>query len=292
MTIYTTGIGSLPFDDADRAVEHVFAHYTLPFLPQLPKRLAVGNMASMFMEALTPEMLGALREKDARAFGAALQVAAKAGDKATAAVAHWPGATPAFKAAAAKAPRLKLQLIGPASFIALAEMQLGPGTVATIAACDWLRALQRTALHVLAPATSEVFWIWDDAILALPKAATIRATWLSSAPSHPRVTEGYHCCAPIPFATLTKALPAKLFAVDLNVVQFEPAELQSFASAGGRLIAGVVDTRDNKVDQAALFRLTAELPRGSVLAYSGGCGTGLHEPQFEAALAKALRTLA
>ncbi|MBI3019238.1 MAG: hypothetical protein HYY61_05035 [Deltaproteobacteria bacterium] len=46
----TTGVGSLPFTSVSQAIEHVFAHYEIPFLPQLPKRHLHEQMLYQFLE--------------------------------------------------------------------------------------------------------------------------------------------------------------------------------------------------------------------------------------------------
>lgn len=287
---YSTGIGSLPFDDPEVAVAHVFAHYSLPFLPQLPRCLAVGDMAAMLAEALTPELLMALKNKDRQHFASTLTQVATNADQAKALIARWPGATASFKRAAAKAPRLKMQLIGPASFITLCDMHLGAGAVPIEATCTWLSLLQKTALEQLAKACEEIVWLWDDALLALPAHAITRALWFQRSPP-PQVREGFHCCAPIPLATLVDKLPVQLLAIDLNVVTTSPQDVQALAQRGGQLIAGIVDTRLTKVDQIGAFRLLAELPRSAVLAVSGGCGTGLHAVGFEKEVAALLSSM-
>ena len=45
-----TGVGSLPFTNANQAIEHVFAHYEIPFLPQLPKQHLHEQMLYQFLE--------------------------------------------------------------------------------------------------------------------------------------------------------------------------------------------------------------------------------------------------
>ncbi len=46
----TTGVGSLPFTSVSQAIEHVFTHYEIPFLPQLPKQHLHEQMLYQFLE--------------------------------------------------------------------------------------------------------------------------------------------------------------------------------------------------------------------------------------------------
>ena len=45
-----TGVGSLPFTSVSQAIEHVFAHYEIPFLPQLPQSHLHEQMLYQFLE--------------------------------------------------------------------------------------------------------------------------------------------------------------------------------------------------------------------------------------------------
>jgi hypothetical protein len=56
-----TGIGSLPHQDADKALDLIFKYTPqVPFWPQLPKRDAREGMTAQFMERLpVPELPGA-----------------------------------------------------------------------------------------------------------------------------------------------------------------------------------------------------------------------------------------
>ncbi len=45
-----TGVGSLPFVSVSQALAHVFAHYEIPFLPQLPKQHLHEQMLYQFLE--------------------------------------------------------------------------------------------------------------------------------------------------------------------------------------------------------------------------------------------------
>jgi methionine synthase II (cobalamin-independent) len=48
----TTGIGSLPYIDAEKSAERIFKTFDIPFWPQLPKRSFKENMYSQFSQGL------------------------------------------------------------------------------------------------------------------------------------------------------------------------------------------------------------------------------------------------
>lgn len=59
----TTGIGSLPFTDADEAVRLVLAHCDIPFWPQLPHRTFKEFMVPQYTEGLPGIVVDTDREK-------------------------------------------------------------------------------------------------------------------------------------------------------------------------------------------------------------------------------------
>ena len=114
----TTGLGSLPFAEPAEAVAHVFAHYDIPFWPQLPK---CGPGEHMLRQFLTPQGRAILAGSD------------EAGGRFDSAASGWPAAdqaaawTPFIKhleaLPAEKRPAwVKGQVTGPYSLEVLLQM--------------------------------------------------------------------------------------------------------------------------------------------------------------------------
>jgi hypothetical protein len=101
---------------------------------------------------------------------------------------------------------------------------------------------------------------------------------------------------PGPLKPLVDALPGAVLAVDANVADLETdaghAARVAHGAAGGRLILGVFDTRPGRFDRAAGIALARRLIGDDVLAFSGGCGTGLLPPATELELAESLAAVA
>jgi hypothetical protein len=280
-TLKTTGIGSLPFLDYEEALAHVFARYTLPFYPQLvrvPCAPEHAALAPMLREVLTREQLDALAQGEAKKL-MKLLAAAPAGEM----FEGWPGMG-AFLARSCDVDEAKVQCVGPATagaLIAAALPSVARREIADVAE-QWVLALTEAACAVLrARSTARFIFVWDDGML---KGGETVHVFLAK--PRDRIRLGVHSCALGSLRALAGAAPGAVLAVDANVVTMD-------ADAEADVILGVVDTRKRRIDKpAALALARTNLKDPRVIALSGGCGTGLHDIDYELTLAQALTEIA
>jgi hypothetical protein len=310
LTMRTTGIGSLPFDEPERALAHAFARYGLPFLPQLPRRTkgSSAEVPPMLAEVLTPRMRSATARHDRHALIEAVRDATIApGTAERQWLAHPCGR--GFLAQAGEHDELKAQLIGPLAATLLLETLVGrdDGEDALFPLLvGWITqltlALTRLVTHGRA---ATLVMLWDDGALPLCADEARRQSYVEVFRSLQAqgVALGVHCCEAIDAAALIETLPGAVLALDTCVVRLdEPAArvaARRHLSRGGRFIFGVFDTRPGRFNRAEGLERTralasmldAAFPDGSwrgQVALSGGCGTGLRSEAFELELAAAL----
>ncbi len=285
--IATTGIGSVPFVDAEAAVKHVFANYSLPFYPQLVQHPSLKGdrvLPSMVREILTDEMQTAVRAKDVAALKSLIGSATD-GD-AAAQIKRQIACAP-FLDRVSTAKSLKLQLVGPHTAHALLAVDCW----------DWVERLSLAWLRLVREksATIAMQLHWDDGLLATKGAAKEHERWRTFAKTvqSAGATLGLHCCAPADLDQLTALGQGKVLALDANVIDLgSPASLEllrAHAASGGRLVLGAFDTRLPKFDRARGQNVAGRFRSvPGLIAISGGCGTGLHGTDYELALARSL----
>lgn len=228
-----TGVGSLPFLDADEAVEFVAEHCPeFPFWPQLPRRSAgegvIGQGMGRLIEYLEPShwpYCWAVRRGAETAFAAALDE-------------YDAGLIPetaegffalerAFRSGRfCSARAVKAQLQGPATLAHCLFLQGQPMSRNSI----WLerlsRFLERQAAWQVARLSAlglPVVLVLDEPAMALagrlgPEASAIISAlrWVIEAARRERAAVGIHCCAPLPSGLLA-GLELDLLSFDANL---------------------------------------------------------------------------
>jgi hypothetical protein len=275
----TTGVGSLPFADAESAVAHVATAYEVPFCPQLPR--LDGDMISEWLGG-DPGRCGWSPDRDRER----------------------PRAWEAFLGRLAASPPahrvVKLQVTGPATLacalgretsrrpeaLALAR-ELAVWLAANVAeqvrtlrarGLDALLVVDEPALHIFGPAGAET--VWDPLRAAAP-------AW------------GLHLCGPVPWATVTRAEPDVL-SFDLALGPLDHVAVRALRhrlAHGGRVAWGVVAPHRPEHAPHALERLRTarSLVReddGAQSLLTPSCGSGRMTPDREAGIATALQDTA
>jgi hypothetical protein len=256
-----TGVGSLPFLDADEAVEFVAEHCPdLPFWPQLPRRTAgegvIGQGMGELIKYLEPSArpyCWSVRDGAGPAFEAALDGPA-AGLSPETAAGFFALERAILSGRFHKARAVKAQLEGPATFAHCLFLNGQP--VARIP--DWLERLagflerqvtwQVDRLRALG---RPVLFVLDEPALALVGGGGPAAPAITSALR--RVLEaarsagaaaGIHCCAPLP-SPLLADLELDLLSFDSHLA-IDENEFVRLARAvmgrGGRLAFGLAPT--------------------------------------------------
>lgn len=297
----TTGIGSLPFRTVDSALQHVFTHYDIPFLPQLP-RLQGGRdpLVPMLREALTPRMRDAIERREPDALAAALDEGAE-DPRIPMDLVRFHPAVAGFLRHLPGSGAAKLQMIGPVAFATLVAAELGATAPDLFEPRAWLwtQALARAWVEVVRGVfAGPLTLLWDDGLLAAtsrrPGIETfhdLRIELLDRA-----VTLGLHTCAPCELDRLRGVFEHTLLAVDLSVTDLESAHYRRSATAhvaaGGAFFFGIVDTQADHVDvkrARSLAHVASEISGDRTTVLTGGCGTGLRTEEFERDMAAALR---
>lgn len=293
--IYTTGIGSVPFDSFESAVAHVVANYSLPFLPEIADLRS--RQPRMMSHLLSGESLAAYERGSWKEFRSTL-----CGEGETFShvydVDYWQKAT--------MGALRKVQMIGPYTLrtlwqahfcdISHAEAQalVGRFLLGKIrqlsAQLDGTPTLLFFDEPVLTPENVSAAGITLKAILG----ATSKGTTLQF---------GVHCCAKLPLHSLVQAYADFGLAIDYHLLVDTPTareELQRHLQTTPHwTILGIADTAATdfshdltaKAAKAAkdIMRRPSDSMRLQKVAFSGACGTGTRSAAFEEALAASLR---
>jgi len=275
----TTGVGSLPFSDAEEAVAHVMQAYDVPFCPQLP--LLDGDMVAEWLG--TGPCCGWSPERDRER----------------------PRAWDAFlEEVTARPPRhgvVKLQVTGPWTLAtALGDVALASELAAWLAgsAAEQVRALRERgldpllmvdepALQAAAPAPAEAVSCWDALRAVAP-------AW------------GLHVCCRVPWDVVEHACPDVL-SFDLagtgRLDRHASRTLERMLRRGTRIAWGISPVASgDEVGPAARWMAEAMatlgargIGRETLLSRSlltPSCGTALAGPARERRLAEVVDAVA
>jgi hypothetical protein len=269
----TTGVGSLPFADAEHAVAHVATAYDVPFCPQLPR--LDGDMIAEWLGG-DPGRCGWSPARDRER----------------------PRAWDAFLRELDRSPPrhrvVKLQVTGPAT-LACALERAG-GTVSRREAralaheiAVWLAANVGQQVRTLRERGLDTLLVVDEPALHVFGTVDVERAWdpLRACAA----TWGLHLCGPVPWDTIARAEP-DLVSFDLALAGLDAHTLRRHLLQGGRIAWGVLQPHRAEHALHALARLRAAL---SVVAADGGhslltasCGSGRMSPAREAEIATAL----
>ena len=266
----TTGVGSLPFDTAERAVRHAVRAYDVPFCPQLPA--LDGDMVREWLGA-DPRRCGWSAGRDRER----------------------PVAWEAFVAACAAHRRtlVKLQVTGPVTLAAALERaagRTGQGRSVRELAFDialWLAANAAAQVRALAARGIEALLLVDEPGLAYAGLDDVHL-WDPLRNTGAR-SWGLHICGPVPWRLVRAVQPGLL---SFDAVRYEP---DPAALDGIRIAWGVIDplAPDDATTVAARIRTclaSVSEPERSLLTPS--CGTGRLSPERERLVAAVLSAAA
>jgi hypothetical protein len=273
----TTGVGSLPHDDAGEAVAHVAAAYDVPFCPQLPR--LDGDMVAEWLGA-DPRRCGWSPARDRER----------------------PHAWRALLAELDRMPPahgvVKLQVTGPATLACALErgsggrrealalaFELAAWLAANVA--DQVRALDERGLHALLVVDEPALHVFgtEDVERAWDPLRAVAPAW------------GLHLCGPVPWDVVERAEPGVL-SFDLALAapgKQATATLRRLLDRGGRIAWGVIQPHRAENELHAAKRLQHALEHtgasGEQSLLTASCGSGRMSVQRENELAAALAWL-
>jgi hypothetical protein len=258
----TTGVGSLPYDSAEAAVDHVMAAYDIPFCPQLPR--LEGDMIAEWLGA-DPGRCGWSPARDRER----------------------PRAWEAFVAALGRTPPahrvVKLQATGPVTLACALDRAGAFGLAGEIAV--WLAANIGEQVRRLAALDLDVLLVVDEPALHLVGASGVERAWDPLRAIAP--CWGLHLCGPVPWETVERAEPDVL-SFDLALGPPDADVLRALLAHGSRIAWGVIQPHRPEHGLHARKRLAAVGARGERSLLTPSCGSGRMTVAREAELATAL----
>ena len=277
----TTGVGSLPFTDPERAAAHAVAAYDIPFCPQLPR--LEGDMISEWLGA-DPRRCGWSPERDRerpRAWGALLSELA------------------------ARPPEhglVKLQVTGPATLACALERERGgaPSRREALALAaelaGWLAANVAEQVHALGERGFDALLVVDEPALGVFGVRGVEAAWEPLRAVAP--AWGLHLCCSVSWDLVERAEP-DLLSFDLAVACIDrraATALERLLARGTRLAWGVLAAHRPEHALHGARRLSFVLARvpatGEQSLLTASCGTGRLAPRREMEVASALAAVA
>lgn len=272
----TTGVGSLPYTEAKRAVSQATRGYDLPFCPQLPR--LEGDMLVEWLGA-DPHRCGWSPERDRerpRAWDTLLR------ELTLRAPAH---------------AVVKLQVTGPLTLTLAMQRERGtsarPDRGLRHEVSTWLAANVKGQVTTLRERGLDVLLVVDEpGLTAVFDGGDVDDAWdpLRSVGA----TWGLHVCCAVPWDVVDAAAPDVL-SFDLVLAPIGRrggTALRRLAARGGRVIWGLLPVEREESEVVTASRLNTALAQsgidGSRSLLSASCGTGRVSPRREAALAKAL----
>jgi hypothetical protein len=282
----TTGIGSVPFEDAPTAIAHVWAAYDLPFCPQLPA--LEGDMLSEWLGA-PAHRCGWSPERD--------RVRPCA----------WPELLHAVEALPPPAGLVKLQVTGPCTLAWALERAGHPGEAAGLARelGAWLAANAAACVADLAARGAGTLLVVDEPALEIVSGLGLDPPDVWAPLAAAADAWGLHVCCRPPWALVDEAAPDVVFC---DVARHPLSHLGADVLArtierGGMVGLGVLPLDGSATVAGGLgaARLASAALRaagidGPCLAASTlitpACGTGLLTPDGERRLAAAAGEIA
>jgi hypothetical protein len=276
----TTGVGSLPFTDPERAAAHAVAAYDIPFCPQLPR--LEGDTISEWLGD-DPRRCGWSPERDRerpRAWGALLSELA------------------------ARPPEhrlVKLQVTGPATLACALERERGAARSSREALAlaaelaSWLAANVAEQVRALGEHGFDALLVVDEPALVFGVQG-VEAAWEPLRAVAP--AWGLHLCCSVSWGLVEPAEP-DLLSFDLAVTRIDrraATALERLRARGTRPAWGVLPAHRPEHALHGARRLSLVLARvpatreQSLLTAS--CGTSRMAPQREREVASALAAVA
>jgi hypothetical protein len=303
---FTTGVGSLPFEDPEKAIEHVFTKYTLPFLPELPRMIGKkSSIPPMLYSVCSPRLRQAIGANQTQDFFREWERWSESAAEAEETLQSWSLLSP-FANRAKSSNQIKVQMAGPDTFSTFLQTLGGQSReVAEKFSWAWVQTLSQALVAKLTPLVlGRIYFFWDEPTLG--SGATLgggeRYLGLRGGVPSKRVAYGLHCCGVIDFCTLSRHAHRMYAGFDVYAGKIDLDELVPDAchhlDQGGGLALGLVDTKadhiniESTIGRARPFLAKlATSPNFTEVLLTGGCGTGLKTVAFEEALAETLRTI-
>jgi hypothetical protein len=269
----TTGVGSLPFDDVDAAVDQVLAAYEIPFCPQLPR--LEGDMVSEWLGA-DPGRCGWSPARD--------RERPRAWDTLLARLDERP---PGHGV-------VKLQVTGPVTLACALQRADGVSSRREALAlagelATWLAANAGAQVRTLAERGLEALLVVDEPALHVFGTDDVDPVWdplRACAPAW-----GLHLCGPVPWATVITARPDVL-SFDVSLAPVDVDALRRTVAGGTRLMWGVLQPHRPEHALQGMARLRAALTATGIAGehslLSPSCGSGRMSLRREDELATAL----
>jgi hypothetical protein len=277
----TTGVGSLPFTDPERAAAHAVAAYDIPFCPQLPR--LEGDMISEWLGA-DPRRCGWSPERDRER----------------------PRAWDALLSELAPRPPehglVKLQVTGPATLACALERERGgaPSRREALALAtelaSWLAANVAEQVRALGERGFDALLVVDEPALGVFGVRGVEAAWEPLRAVAP--AWGLHLCCSVSWDLVERAEP-DLLSFDLAVACIDrraATALERLLARGTRLAWGVLAAHRPEHVLHGARRLSFVLARvpatGEQSLLTASCGTGRMAPRRESEVASALAAVA
>jgi hypothetical protein len=276
----TTGVGSLPFADAQVAVAHIWQRYEVPFCPQLP--VVDGDMIAEWLGA-DPRRCGWSPARDRER----------------------PHAWESFLTQLDRRPPghgvVKLQVTGPATLAVALERERGAGLsrrgTAALAAeiATWLAANAAEQVRALRDRGLDALLVVDEPAVRELGTLGLEGIWdplRAVAPAW-----GLHLCCRVPWELVGRAEPDLLsFDLTLDDLSEEAvASLRRLTARGGRVAWGAVAAHRREGAAASLERLRVASERSEIAPtramLTASCGTGRVSPAREREVAAELRAI-
>lgn len=303
--VLTSGIGSLPFTDEKAAVDHVFAAYDVPFLPQLPlASQSYEILPQMAQEVLPLAVLEAIADKEPTRAFALLLASATAFEKGVEQVCQLP-CWDFFLRRAREKSHLKFQFIGPLTLARILAPHMPSGLTSQLeeACWVWIDLLSLVTFTLLrSRGQQKIYVIWDDALLVsdCPSYA-VRLEQTAAKMGQRGIQWGLHSCATWSVSKVLPLMPRAILATDFTLTSplSFPEESRDFIAKGGQFMAGIFDTKLDFIELSkaeeileSLVLCLTKLKWSGDLLISGGCGTGLKSVAFETSLAVGMKKAA
>jgi hypothetical protein len=268
----TTGVGSLPYTEGQKAASQAVKAYNLPFCPQLPR--LEGDMVAEWLGA-DPARCGWAPDRDRRRPRA------------------WEWLLRELRLRPPAHGVVKLQVTGP---LTLARALEDPSLAGAIA--SWLASNVAEQVAVLAERDLDALLVVDEpglGALAHGPADAVAHAWDPLRAVVP--AWGLHVCSAVPWDVVEAAAPDLIsFDLRLGLDDAACAAIARLATRGTRIAWGVIAPHEPDTDAEAAPLLDAALARTGVPAekslLTGTCGTGRMAPRREVAVSVALDRLA
>jgi hypothetical protein len=291
-SIYTTGVGSLPFDTMGEAISHSLNNYSIPWLPEI-KNTCPDSVPPFFWRACSIELKDAILRDDVEGLKSILKGPIKNHLTLENEIIH---GLYEFKTETLKLnpQQIKIQIIGPTTFSKILQSNWSiHRKLAVDYSNKWITQLSEKIAHELK--RDQIILVWDEPMLDnLDNFQTFYRRNFTAIQCY-----GLHCCASFQSEFIPPEGKNSYISFDTSVTDLgnEPfvKKLQDFLKSGGIIALGVIDTNTEtfNFDSHGQFKdIVQNLRRYGQIIVTPGCGTGQKTIGFENKTANALEEFA